>query len=231
MSDPRPIRIYKCTDAQLITASYIILENMLTHKADFLAERTDFVDPFAENFKIRIGNASTTNLGESGNEGPKTATAPLETQKELAREKVQKMKRSIEAKYNSNPTRLKEIKNAMGLNEYYESFYAGDDNSATALYGKMKTALDSPLKAELVAAGHAAPLFDNALAALLPITGLNVTQELEKGADLGLTDANINEFNAIHAITMDIANQGKSMYQQQPDLLDKFNFSKIVESM
>lgn len=231
MPESRPVRIYKCSDTILLTAGSVLLRHFITHKADFLKTRTDFADPFAENLQQRIDLASSTNLGTTKNQGPKDATAPLTLQRNLAKEKVQLMKNSLESRFVDNKELKAQYLFDLGLKQHYTSFYDGNDTSARELYLKMNLALSGPLKAELTASGLATILFDEALSSLQPIGNLNEDQEQEKGQDTTITDANIIEFNALYTIFMGIANQGKAIFQKQRAIHDKFVWDIIVSRM
>lgn len=231
MATERPVRNYKCSDRTLISGGLVLVENFKAHKAAFEEVRGDMEGTFAEDLKTRLDKAADLNLGDTSNEGTLDGTTPLAQAKELAKEKVALMKNTVEARFGSDPAAQKKHLADLGLDKHYAKFYAGDDESALELYTKMKLALSGATKTELVAAGIKGTLLDNALAALLPLSNLNTTQEGEKGADKTLTDANILEFNAIHAILMDICSQGQTLFAKNAAVKDKFVWGTVTRGM
>lgn len=228
MADNRPARMYNCSDRNFITAGQVLITHFTDHKARFLEVRSDMADPFGPNLKIRIDTAADVNLGETRNQGARASSADLKVAKELAKEKVSLLKGTIESRFKDSPADRSKYVSALGLDLHYSKFYSGSDESAFELYTKMKTALAGPIKAELVAKGLAAGLMDNALAALLPLQPLNVSQETEKGQGKELTDAGINEFNAIYKILIDICDQGKVIFKAEPAIQQKFVWDRLI---
>jgi len=231
MSIVRPARLYNCPDTNLITAGLVVVSSLKDHLPDFIAIRSDMADPFAPNLIIRLENASEQHLGETRNEGPKASTAPLAQAKELAKEKVSLLKNSIAARFKGEEVKIKKFASDLGLDRHYASFYAGNDQSAMELYAKFKSAETAGIKTEMTAAGLNAALFDNALAALQPISALNVSQEGEKGKGKEFTDAAIQEFNEIYKVLISICDQGKAIYTKSPAVRDKFVWDTIVKKL
>jgi hypothetical protein len=228
MSDSRPTRLYKVSDSAMLNGSLLVLEAFSAHKPDFLEVRGDFADPFHDDIKKRITDGMKVNLANTSNQGPKASSPDLKLAFTGAKEQVAKLKNTLEAKYKAEPAKKAKYLSALGLDLHYADFYAEKSSGATELHQKMNTALAGPLKAELLAEGFAAPLFDKALTLLAPITGLNLSQEVEKQAGKGITDENITEFNAIYQIAIGICDQGKALFASNPATLDKFVWDKVV---
>ena len=228
MSISRPTRLYKLSDSAFLNGGLLVLEAFSPVKADFLEVRGDFADPFYANLKKRIEDAMKVNLANTSNQGPKASTPDLKAAFEASKEQVAKLKNTLESKYKADPAKKAKYLADLGLDMHYADFYADKSSAATELYEKMNSALAGPLKAELLAEGFAAPLFDKALTLLQPIAGLNLSQEGEKQAGKGVTDENITEFNAIYQVVIDICDQGKALFVKNPAVLDKFVWDKVV---
>lgn len=228
MADKRPIRHYNCADQKMLITVLVVITHFLDHIDRFLTARTDFANPFAANLKTRVGEAENTHLSNTGNQGPRPSTAELTTLKEVARSKVSLLKNTLNTRFKKLPLELNKYNSALGLSLHYDKFYSGSDSAAAELFKKMEAAFAGPLKAELVGKGLAVGMLDEALASLEPIKPLDVSQTVEGSQTMSITDAGINEFNAIFDTAMDICDQGKSLFKDEPAIREKFIWDNLL---
>jgi len=224
-------RAYSYKDVTMLVACQTIAENFKAHKEEIIAIRSIWADPFISTFETRINKAITSYLGLDPRQELKTATLAVTQVQEAALKDLSFLKVQIEADFVADKVRLTSLLDGLGYYSYWVMARQKDQQALIQLLYQYRSSLTKAAKTELVAKGINEPLLNRISAYADTLRKANVTQETLKGSSREITEAGTLEFNAIYDQVMVICKICAKIFYDNPQVKDKFIFSKIAKNM
>lgn len=226
-------RIYQFRDVDMLTASLTITDNAIAAK-DFLTEkRPSWTDPFFTDLRQRISAAFSSILGISNVKELAVQTAALNTLGKTVLKDIAEFKVQLVADYADNKARGDELQHLLGFKSPGITLpkYKRNQEALVQLLHRLKTGITPEVRTELEEKGMSPATIDNIVSHAEQYLEANVRQETFKGDKKVLTDANVQELNAIYTQVSGIAKVARTFYKGQRVEQDKFSFKRIVKNM
>lgn len=225
-------RIYSASDVGMLTAILTIIDSAIDAEEFLSSKRPLWKAPYFQNIRERIYSASSNILGINNVHELSRHTNTVTTLQKSILSDIADFRIQLKADYADNPSRAEELLNLLGFKNAGVTLkeYKNNQEALAQMLQRFKTHLTPELKAELQEKGMAPQTIDNILADADTFIDANVKQENFKGQKRTLTDANIQELNALYTIVMGIAKISRTFYKGQPTEQAKFTFKKILRN-
>jgi hypothetical protein len=224
-------RNYNSKDVDMLVTASTILETAISNKVFLQSKRSTWADPFFDDLKTKIEDATQTYLGVDSAKDLRQSTAALtaiQTQaiKDLAEAKIQ-----ITEDFKKDKSRRDEILKQLGFTLYHKDAQKGDQEALINLLYQFKTNLTKALKTEIVKAGTAEAALDIITGYADTLKAADVTQESFKGSKKTITAAAIKAFNEIYQEVISIAKIAGKFYKDKADMKDQFSYAKVSKAL
>ena len=226
-----PARKFKAKAVDFIIASDTILDSAIANKTFLQSKRSTWADPFFQDIKAQINDATQTYLGMDSAVALRQSTKSVYIIVATAYADLAEVKVQIEEDFKDNPSQKNEILTTLGFTTYFVAAQNKDQESLINLLFRFKTNLTPVLSAEIVAKGTAQASLDNIIAYADQLKDADVSQEGNKAQRQVLTADAIIEFNDIYSKVISITRIAAKFYKNNPALSDQFSFTKVVSRM
>ncbi|WP_436416455.1 hypothetical protein [Petrimonas sp.] len=226
-------RIYSFRDVDMLTASLTITDNAIAAKDFLIEKRPLWADPFFADVRQRVLNAFSSILGISNVKELALQTAGLNALGKTVLKDVAEFKIQLVTDFADNKTRGEELQHLLGFKSPGATLpkYKNNQEALVQLLQRLKTGITPEIRTELEEKGMSPATIDNIVTHANQYLEANVKQETFKGDKKVLTNANMQELNAIYTQVSGIAKVARTFYKGRPVEQDKFSFKKIVKSM
>ena len=226
-----PARKFKAKAVDFIIASDAILDSAIANKTFLQSKRSTWADPFFQDIKAQINDATQVYLGMDSAVALRQSTKSVYIIVATAYTDLAEVKVQIEEDFKDNPSQKNEILTTLGFATYFVAAQNKDQESLINLLFRFKTNLTPVLSAEIVAKGTAQASLDNIIAYADQLKDADVSQEGNKAQRQVLTADAIIEFNDIYSKVISITRIAAKFYKNNPALSDQFSFTKVVSRM
>lgn len=226
-------RIYSFRDVDMLTASLTITDNAIAAKDFLIGKRPAWADPFFADVRQRVLNAFSSILGVSNVKELSVQTAGLNALGKVVLKDIAEFKIQLTSDFADNKTRGDELQHLLGFKSPGATLpkYKTNQEALVQLLHRLKTGITSEIRTELEEKGMSPATIDNIVTHAGEYLEANVKQETFKGDKKVLTDANVQELNAIYTQVSGIAKVARTFYKGRRVEQDKFSFKKIVKNL
>jgi hypothetical protein len=224
-------RNYNAKDVDMLIGAATITESAIAQKKFLQTKRSNWADPYFENFKDRIQNATQNFLGVDNAKQLRIATQTLTGIQKVALEALSQCKVQLEEDYKSNKPKRNEVLNQLGFKSYFAKAQKKDQEALVNLLFQFKTNMTANLRTEVVAQGMMLEAIDEIVGYADSLHNANITQETFKGQRKELTAAGIKAFNEIHDEAISICRIATRYFKEKPAIKDQFSFSKVLKAL
>jgi hypothetical protein len=225
------LRSYKVKDVDFLVTSSTIVENAIANKKFLLSKRPTWADPYFDNVKLRIENATQTHLGVDSAKDLRQATQSLTAIQKQALAALSECKVQIAEDFKKVKIRRDEILNLLGFKAYHAKAQKEDQEALINLLYQFKTNMTAVLKSEIMTKGMAAEAIDEIIGYADGLMNANITQETFKGLRKDVTAAAVKEFNEIYDEIISIGKIAARFFKDKPAKKDLFSFSKVARAL
>jgi len=223
-------RNYNCSDVVLLTTASAIVENAKLHKADLVAKRTTWADPFFPDLETRIDNLVKTYIGVDSAKNLRNATIALKDIQTKALTKLGDVKAQIEADFVKEPTTSKEFLTNLGFTTYYTQAANKNQEATVNLLFQFKQNMTAAIKTKITTKGTAAATIDEIITFADTLNDANITQETFKSNRPNITEEAIKKFNELYIDITAIGKITQRFYKDDKALKETFSFTKIANA-
>jgi len=227
---PTP-RSYSYKDVDMLLACQMVAESFKVHKAQIIAQRATWADPFIAGFEARIKAATEGYLGLDAKKDQKTATQTLTGVQEAALKDLSLLKVQVEADFAADKVRRNTLLDTLGFASYWSKARQKDQQALLQLLYQYRTGLSKSVKAEITAKGANKALLERIASYADAFKQASIAQETHKTTSKDVTEAGTVEFNAIYEQAMSICRICTRLFADAPLVKGKFVFSHLVRSM
>ena len=224
-------RIYSYKDVDMLLACQMVAEHFKAHKAQIIAQRATWADPFIAGFEARIKAATEQYLGLDSKKDQKTATLAVAQLQEAAVKDLSLLKVQVEEDFAADKTRRGTLLDTLGYASYWTKARQKDQQALIQLLYQYRTGLTKAIKTEIAARGTDKALLDRIAGYADALKQANITQETHKVSSKDVTEAGTVEFNAIYQQAMSICRICTRIFAGSPPIKEKFVFSQLVRNM
>lgn len=224
-------RNYSVKDVDMLVTASTILESAIANKTFLQSQRSTWGDPFFDDLKQKIEDATQTYLGMDSAKDLRGATQALLAIQKQATKDLALCKVQVEEDFKTDKPRRTEILKQLGFTDFLKKVQSGDQEALIQLLYQFKKNLTKALKDEIVAKGTAPATLNTIVTYADGLLGANVTQEGFKSSRKTVTAAAIKEFNDIHAQIMAICRIAAKFFLEEPAVKDQFSFSKVSKTL
>lgn len=224
-------RIYKGSDAGMLTTCDTITENAIGNKERLIEKREGWKDPFLPDIKMRIADAFKNHLGVDNAMGLRAATALVLGMQADVIKTLSQIKVQIEEDFKDNKARRDEILKQLGFTDFFKKVQSRSQEALIGMLFRFKATLLTDLKQEIVNKGTAAATLESILAYADQLEALNVSQETLKGGRKDVTAAAVTEFNAIYSEVISICRIVSRLFADDKLFIEKFSYSRILKQL
>jgi hypothetical protein len=224
-------RTYSYKDVTMLVACQTIVENFKAHKEEIIAVRSVWADSFISTFETRINKAITNYLGLDPKQELKAASLAVSQLQEAALKDLSFLKVQLEVDFAGDKVRQASLLDGLGYYSYWVTARGKNQQALIQLLYQYRNGLSKAVKAELLAKGINEALLNRISSYADTLRKANVTQETLKGSSREITEAGTLEFNAIYEQAMTICKICAKIFADNPQVKDKFIFSKIAKSI
>lgn len=225
------LRTYNVKDVDMLIGAATITESAIAQKKFLQTKRSNWADPYFEDFRDRIQNVTQTFLGVDNAKQLRQATQTLTSIQKVALEALSQCKVQLEEDYKSNKPKRNEVLNQLGFKSYFATAQKKDQEALVNLLFQFKTNITAALRTEVVAKGMMPEAIDEIVGYADSLHNANINQETFKGQRKELTAAGIKAFNEIHDEAISICRIATRYFKEKPAIKDQFSFKKVVRAL
>jgi hypothetical protein len=207
MSATPIIRKYKVADANVLQYAKTLRSSFVTDQADFVAEDSNYANPFEDNWETAIDAAEAQPTDEQRDDQLTQHTAAVEAEMVLCRDTFQRAKRYIEKAFPNS----KEHWNDFGFDDY-EDARQSQQNMVPFMKRLHSTCVKYAALLSVPAVNFTAVRIAEVELRRAALDAANDAQENFKKDMPVFTKVRINTFNAMWDICTDVAATGKLIY-------------------
>jgi hypothetical protein len=226
----KEIRKYNCSDIVLLTTSSTLVENCTLNKADLVAKRTTWEDPFFPDLETRIDNLVKKYIGVDSAKDLRNATILLKDIQAKALTKLGDVKAQIEADFVKEPTTKKELLTNLGFVTYYTQAANKNQEATVNLLFQFKQNMTDATKTKITSKGTAAATINEIITYADTLNDANVTQETFKSNRPNITEEAVKKFNDLYIDILAICKIAQRFYKDNISLKETFSFTKIANA-
>ena len=223
-------RSYKVKDVDMLVTASTILESAITHKEKLQKKRSNWADPFFDEFKAEIDTCIQTYLGVDSAKALRQSTIVVAGLKKEVLVLLAEFKVQVEEDFKEEKPRRDEILKQLGFTAYLRGAQLNDQEALINLLYQFKTNIKG-LQVVIVSKGTAQELIDSIISHADKLKNADVTQESSKGTRKEITVEGITEFNRIYKNIMSIARISAKFFKEEDVVKDQFVFSKVAKTM
>ena len=223
-------RKYNCSDVVLLTTASTIVENAKLNKADLVAKRTTWVDPFFPDLETRIDNLIKTYLGIDSAKSLRNSTLTLRNIQLKALTKLGDVKTQIESDFVKEPTIKKELLINLGFSSYYVQATNKNQEATVNLLFQFKQNMTAAIKTQITSKGTSAATIDEVISYADALKDANINQETFKSNRPTITEEAVKEFNDLYIDITAIGKIAQRFYKDDVTLKETFSFTKIANA-
>lgn len=227
---PTP-RSYSYKDVDMLLACQMVAENFKAHKAEIIARRATWADPFIATFEARIKAATEQYLGLDAKKDQKSATQAVTQLQEAAVKDLSLLKVQVEEDFAADKTRRNTLLDTLGFASYWSAARQKDQQALIQLLYQYRSGLSKAIKAEITAKGTDKVLLERIAGYADAFKQASIAQETLKVSSKDVTGAGTAEFNAIYGQAMSICKICSRLFTDAPQVKEKFVFSHLVRNM
>jgi len=224
-------RVYKGSDANMLTACATIVENAISHKDVLIAKRSTWADPFFPNLKIRVDDAFPSVLGADNAKSLRDATTVVNSVMANALNDLSEFKVQVEQDFKADKAQLAEILNNLGFTQHGNGLRQKNQSEVIELLFRFKTNMSPALQASITAKGTSPELITAIVGYATQLSDSNISQETLKSSRKVLTNENISELNSIYNDVISIGTIAAKFFKNIKPLSEQFSYSKIMHTL
>jgi hypothetical protein len=225
------LRSYNIKDVDLLVAASTVTESAITQKKFLQSKRSNWADPYFEDFKARIQNTTQNYLGVDNAKQLRMATQTLTGIQKVALEALSFCKVQLEEDFKSNKAQRNEILTQLGFKTYHIKAQNKDQEALVNLLYQFKTNMTEGLSAQVIAQGMMPEAIKEIIGYADSLHHANINQETFKGQRKELTAAGIKAFNEIHDEAISICRIATCYFKDKPAIKDQFSFTKVAKAL
>lgn len=225
------LRDFRVKDVDFLVTASTIIENAIANKKFLQSKRATWADPYFDNLKLRIENATQAHLGVDSAKDLRQATQSLTAIQKQALAALSECKVQIAEDFKKVKIRRDEILNQLGFKTYHAKSQKEDQESLINLLYQFKTNMTAALKTEIVTQGTAAETIDEIIGYADVLKNANIDQETFKGLRKDVTASAVIEFNEIYNEVISIGKIAARFFKDKPAKKDLFSFSKLARAL
>ncbi len=224
-------RSYSYKDVDMLLACQMVAESFKAHKADIIAQRATWADPFIAGFEARIKAATEQYLGLDAKKDQKSATQAVTGLQEAALRDLSLLKVQVEEDFATDKTRRNTLLDTLGFVSYWKEARSKDQQALIQLLYQYRTGLSKAIRTEITAKGTDKALLERIAGYADTLKQASIAQETLKVSSKDVTEAGTVEFNALYAQAMSICRICSRIFTGTPQIKEKFAFSLLVRNM
>jgi hypothetical protein len=224
-------RKYNTSDVNMIVATSAIIESAITNKKFLQENRSTWGDPFFQDIKTKIDQATQEYLGVDNAKQLREATQVVTKIQADAISKLSLSKTQITEDFKKDKTQQDEILTQLGFKAHGVDAIKGNQEALINLLYQFKKNLTPDLKTEIIAKGTAPKTLESIIEYADTLINANIKQENNKGSRKEITNEVITVFNDIYDAVVSIARISNKLYKDNPALQQQFSFAKVTRGL
>lgn len=224
-------RAYTYKDVEMLFGCQTVVENFKSHKDEIVARRAIWADPYITHFQARINTAMEKYLGLDTRVDLKAATQTVNQLQAVALKDLSFLKVQIEQDFATDKVKVNHLLDRLGFYSFWTKARYKDQQALVQLLYQYRQGLTDAVKAEIVAKGTDIALLQDISTYADTLKNANVSQETLKSSSKELTEAGNIEFNAIYEQAIAICKISAKLFEDKPQVKEKFIFSQIIKKM
>lgn len=227
-------RVYKGTDAQMLTACLVLTDNLIPVQPDLAARRSRLTPQYLTDTRKLITDAIEQKLGLNPRTLIQQLTGQLNTTQAEVLGKLRSFNLDLRDAFSGSPNkaRYQQLRALLGLADHYTAAQALNQPALTELVAKFCAATEDPkLRAELEDDLDISPKLIDDIRAHKGFYELDAAQEQGKSTVPVITDETITEFNAIYRRVQAAARLAQDLYKEDPARAGQFSFALVRRRM
>ena len=228
MSTTKTPRKYKYADVVMLTSLATIVENAIINKAEIIAKRANWADPFLQNLLERIDTVIETYLGIDGAKALRKATKTVEDIQANALDKLGFFKLQVEQDFKKTPAQVKDILNELGFTTFYKD--ASQNKSQDALIDllfQFKQNATADLITQLTSKGISATMIAEIIDFATNLKTANISQETFKSTRPSITKEAIAVFNDLYDDVIALGKISARIFNGNKAVQESFSYTKL----
>lgn len=225
------VRQYNCKDVELLVVSDTVVNSAIRHKAILQEKRSNWADPYFEDFKERIDLVGKTYLGVDSAQQLRLATQVLTGVQKAALRDLSEVKVQIDVDFDEDRARRTEILKQLGFTDYLKRSQQKDQEALISLLYQFRKNLSNGLKTEITGKGTAAAALETIIGYADTLKNADVTQEGFKSSKSEMPAAAIAAFNGVYKEVMSICKMAARFFVADPAVKKQFGFSKVLKDL
>lgn len=223
-------RNFKYKQIDMLIAARTITKNFEDHKAEIVALKSKWQDPYIDDLKTRINYAISHYIAQNPRATLKEATLSLKELQTEALLDLSNFKLQLQLEM-ADKARVEILLSKLGFASNYNAARNGDQEALIQLLFTFKDNMTNALKNELAGIGIETSLTDTIKSYAIPLREADVEQENLKDVTKALTDEAIEEYNAIYKEIMAICRITARLFADNTNIKNKFTFSKVAKRL
>lgn len=224
-------RVFKGKDVEMLTVAETILGHAIAHKELLQAKRSNWADPYFEDFAARIQRFLTDHYGKDVAKDLRETTALVNSLQTSALLELAELKLQIEEDFKKDKVFLANTLRTLGFTEHYDAAAKRSQESLVKLLYAFRQNMSAELKAKIVEKGTNPAYIESVVAKAETLKTANVNQEIYKEQKKD-TSKDLNEqLNAIYEEMMNVAKLATKFLKPQGINTDKFNYTSNLNHL
>lgn len=223
-------RLFNGKDVDMLTACCTIIERAEEFKAELIASRPKWADPFFPDLSKRLYDAFPNLLGIDNAKELRQATLVVTGLHKAAIRDIALFKVQVEEDFKKNKTRRNEILTSLGFKTLLRDAQRNSQQSLIELLLTFKTNMTPELQKEIVAAGMNEALITQIKGYADTLNESNITQETLKGNRKIVSAEAVNELNALYSAVISVARIATKIYKGDKTKQAAFSFRHVMKA-
>ncbi len=224
-------RAYKGKDVDMLTACAAMIEAAIAHKAEIIAKRASWKDPFLADLKTKIETITKTHLGIDSLKDQRQSTQVLLQIQQKALDDLTELHVQIKRDFRKDKIVLNEMLTSLGFGQYYTAAKKKSQADLVYLLYAYKKNLTTQWETDIAAKGVDPALLAGIKGYADALHNANVTQETMKSSGSEISQEAVIDFNEIYAEVMDVANIAQMVFKAKPAIKSKFVYTKTLKAL
>lgn len=224
-------RKFKGKSIDMLMACSTLMEHVIENQSTLIERRPDWADPYFPDLQTRIHKAFSDIIGVSSVETLKNATRNLTSVQQNALKALGDFNIQLDVAYHDDKNRLKALRALLGMEAWYLKAMRKNQEALIQLLYTFKSNLSDEIKTELSSKGVPEALMTSIADAADPMKAANVSQEQAKGGRKEITQAGVDELNAIYRSVIGIAKIASRFFLDDPVKKELFSYAKVLRQL
>ena len=221
-------RVYKGTDAQMLTAINTIVQAAIDNQKTLVARRASWADPFLPDLQTEIDTVTQTYIGVDSAKDLRTATQLVTQIQAGAIDALEEVKVQIERDFRDDKTTRDELLNELGYTACFKAAYRKDQGALVNLLLRFKKSLTPDVQTQLTGKGTDAGTLTAITGYADTLNNANISQEGFKSSRTSSTQTAVAAFNNMYNKVMDVAVIAAKFFKDSPATQLRFSYSKVL---